>query len=213
MKKILCMVLCLCLSVPALAAAERTVVTALASEVNPEALSAVAVDARILEYDADGNTLTVELIVPERYDPEEIGALRVGDAIYTQGQEVEIRTITENSGYLVLNEGDYEFSEGSVWLYEGIDMTYWIADWHDNTWTLLATVQAPVSDHLLFLDGIDPSSGESLLKPTVHNRQEFLEMLEAEKEEGPGFATNNVTVVFDDTGALALVRRFYVPWQ
>ena len=213
MKKILCMLLCLCLSVPALAAEERTVVTALASEVNPEALSAVAVDARILEYDADGNTLTVELIVPERYDPEEIGSLKVGDAIYTQGQEVEIRTITENSGYLVLNEGDYEFSEGSVWLYEGIDMAYWIADWHDNTWTLLATVQAPVADHLLFLDGIDPSSGESLLKPTVHNRQEFLEMLEAEKEEGPGFATNNVTVVFDDTGALALIRRFYVPWQ
>ena len=106
MKKILCIILCLCLSVPALAAAERMVVTALASEVNPDALTAVAVDARITGYDADGNTLTVELIVPERYDPEEIGALKVGDAIYTQGQEVEIRTITENSGYLVLNEGD-----------------------------------------------------------------------------------------------------------
>ena len=213
MKKILCAMLCLCLFIPALAAAERTVVTALAAEVNPEALVSVSADARITEYNAEDNTLTVELIVPERYHPEDILNLKVGDAIYTQGQEVEIRTIGENSGYIVLNEGDSEFSEGSVWLFEGIDMNYWIADGQDSSWALLATVRVPVTDRLLFLDEIDPSSGETLLYPSVHNAGGFLERLEAEKEEGPGFAANNVLIAFDDTGALALIRRYYVPWQ
>ena len=213
MKKILCMLLCLCLFVPALACAERHVVTALAAELNPDALVSVSADARITDYNAADNMLTVELIVPERYDPEEIRALEVGDAIYTQGQEVEIKTISENNGYIVLNEGDYEFSEGSVWLYEDIDMTYWIAEYDDHTWTLLATVEVPVSDHLLFLDEINPSTGETLLNPSVHSKAEFLDMLKAEKEGSPGFAANNVLVAFDDTGALALVRRFYVPWQ
>ena len=212
MKKILCAILCLCL-LPTLAAAERTVVTALAAELNPETLVSVSVNARIAEYNAADNTLAVELIVPERYDPEEILALEAGDVLYTQGQEVEIRTISEKDGYLVLNEGEYEFSEGSVWLYEGVDMNYWIADYHDNTWVLLGTVRMPVTEHLLFLDDINPSTGETLFQPSVHNGKEFLAMLEAEKEEGPGFAANNVTVIFDDAGALALIRRYYVPWQ
>ena len=213
MKKILCIVLCLFLSVPALAAADRNVVTALAAEVNPEVLISVSVNARITGYSADGNTLTVELLVPERFNPEDILNLKVGDAIYTQGQEIEIKTISEQYGYIVLNEGDYEFSEGSVWLYEGLDMNYWIADFHDNSWLVLDTVRVPVPDRLLFLDEIDPSSGETLLQPAVHSGKEFLEMLEAEKKEGPGFEANNVSVVFDGDGDLALIRRYYVPWQ
>ena len=213
MKKILCAILCLFLSVPALAAAEGNVVTALATELNPKALISVSVNARITGCSADGNTLTVELLVPERFDPEDILNLKAGDAIYTQGQEIEIKTITEKDGYIVLNEGDFEFSEGSVWLYEGLDTNYWIADWHDNSWLVLDTVRVPVPDRLLFLDEIDPSSGETLLQPTVHSGKEFLQMLEAEKKEGPGFETNNVSVVFDGNGDLALIRRYYVPWQ
>ena len=98
MKKILCAILCLFLSVPALAAAEGNVVTALATELNPEALISVSVNARITGCSADGNTLTVELLVPERFDPEDILNLKAGDAIYTQGQEIEIKTITEKDG-------------------------------------------------------------------------------------------------------------------
>ena len=31
--------------------------------------------------------------------------------------------------------------------------------------------------------------------------------------DDPGFAIRNVEVVFDEQGELALIRRFYVPWQ
>jgi hypothetical protein len=83
----------------------------------------------------------------------------------------------------------------------------------DHTWTTLGILNVPVSGSLLYLDEIDPATGETLGNPTVHNLQQFVAELEGGSEAGPGFDTNNTTVVFDETGALALIRRFYVPWQ
>lgn len=187
------------------ASAERTVVTALAAEVNPDHLVSVAADAKVLSY-ADGK-FTIAILVPERYDPEEINALKPGDAIYTEGREVEIRAITEQDGYIVLNPD----TEDEVRLFESVDMNYWIMDVNDNTWLELATVTVPASGHLLFLDGINPETGEALLHPAVHNRENLLTLMNA--ADDPGFAIRNVEVVFDEQGELALIRRFYVPWQ
>jgi len=55
------------------ASAERTVVTALASETNPDNLVSVAFDAKINACD-DG-VFNITILVPERYDPEEIWAI------------------------------------------------------------------------------------------------------------------------------------------
>ena len=110
------------------ASAERPVVTALASEINPENLVSVAFDAKINAC-ADG-VFNITILVPERYDPDEIKALKVGDGIFTEGREIEIRSITDRDGYIVLNAD----TEDEVYLYESIDMNYWIADDNDNTW-------------------------------------------------------------------------------
>lgn len=187
------------------AAAERTVVTALAAEVNPDNLVSVAADAKVLSC-ADGQ-FTITILVPERYDPEEINALKVGDAIWTEGREVEIRSITERDGYIVLNAD----TDDDVWLFESVDLNYWIMDVNDNTWLEFATVTVPASGHLLFLDGINPSTGESLLHPTVYNEEDFMTLMNS--ADDPGFDIRNVEVVFDENGELALIRRFYVPWQ
>ena len=188
-------------------AEEHTVVTALAAEVNPDHLVSVAADAMITGYDPDSNLVSVTILVPERYDPEEINALRVGDAIYTQGREVDIRTISEVDGYIVLNEG----AEDDVYLFESVDLNYWIMDVNDNTWTEFARVTVPVADSFLLLDEIDPATGEGLLNPTVHNKADFLRIMN--NPDDPGFDIRNVKAVFDENGNLALIRRFYVPWQ
>ena len=70
-----------------------------------------------------------------------------------------------------------------------------------------------VKEGILFLDEIDPLTGEILIYPTVHNRTEFLSMLETEKSNGSGFDIRNVRIVFDENGEVALITRFYVPWQ
>ena len=189
-------------------------ITAVASEIDPEHLASVIINVRITDYSSDENALTVELLVPETYDREEVLSLTVGDAIYTQGQEVVIQTLSEQYGYLVINEGEYEFSDDSIWLYEQEDGNFAIDDWGDNSWMTLAELKVPAQNTLLFLDGINPSSGESLSIPTVHNAADFLAMLKTETEEGgPGFAVNNAVAVFDDAGQLAMIQRYYVPWQ
>ena len=187
--------------------AERTVVTSMASEVNPNHLISVAVDAKISGYDPIHHTVGVTILIPERYRPDEILSLKVGDGIYTQGREITIRSISEDEGYLVLNAGQ----EDEVYLFESVDLNYWIMDVNDNTWVELATVNVPMSDRLLFLDEINPVTGEGLLYSTVHNQAEFLAQMKV--ADDPGFDRRNVKAVFDETGELALIRRIYVPWQ
>ena len=160
------------------ASAERTVVTALASEINPDNLVSVAFDAKINACD-DG-VFNITILVPERYDPEEIKALKVGDGIFTEGREIEIRSITDRDGYIVLNAD----TEDEVYLYESIDMNYWIADDNDNTWVEFPSITVRASDHFIFLDGINPSTGESLLHPTVYNMAGFLERMNSTDDSG-----------------------------
>lgn len=208
MKKLIIILFCL-LILTVSAQAERTVATAIATEVNPEALLSIAVDAKIMDYDPADNTLSVELLIPERFDPKDIVNLKTGDGIYTQGREVDIHSVSENNGYIVLNENE----EDEIWLYESIDMCYWIANDDDHTWNVISGLQVPISEHLLFLDEIDPLTGEVLSYPAVHNKADFLTMLETEKTDGSGFDIRNVRIVFDENGEVALITRFYVPWQ
>ena len=183
----------------------HNVATALAAEVNPDALALVAFDAKITV--CDGNMATITILVPERYDPEEIKGLGVGDGIYTEGREVEIRDITEADGYIVFNKD----TEDEVFLFEAGDFSYWIADDNDNRWLELATVTVPVAEKCIFLDGINPKTGETLIHPTVYNLEGFLELMKS--ADDPGFDIRNVEAVIDEDGRLAVIRRFYVPWQ
>ena len=213
MKKLLCMILVFCLLAPAMAFAERTVVTALAVAVNPDNLVSVAVDARITDYNQADNTLTIELLVPELFDFYEIENLNAGDAIYTQGREIEIREIGEDGEYIVLNPGQDGDGDDTVWLCQYLDQHYTVMNQDDAAWNVLATVTVPVPEHLLFLDEIEEVTLMPLYVPAVHNGSGFLAAMEAEKENGPGFAANNTMVVFDENGDLVMIRRYYVPWQ
>ncbi len=195
----------------AVSAASADTITAMATEPYMEVYAKYACCARIHDYDSETNMLEVELIIPEIFARDDVKGLQPGDAIYTGGQEVPIQTITEEYGYIILNKGDYEFSEGSVWLMEDPDGNYRPVAYEDYIWLEMARIEVPVTERLLFLDRIDPSSGEILSVPTVHDADEFLGM--QKDADDPGFKANNVYVVFDENGNLAVIERFYVPWQ
>ena len=209
MRKLLCMVLCLCLLIPAMALAERKVVTALATKINPDDLSNTFVDARIKSYNKEENTITLEIIVPEFYDADEIKSLQIGDAIYTQGHEVTVNAINEYDCFIAVVQDDDEV----ITIATDGETVYPIQDGDDFSWITLTTVTVPVPPHLIFLDGIDPATGEDLSLPTVHSAEEFIAMLEGKDKSDPGFDLNNVEIVFDSDVQPVIIRRHYVLWQ
>ena len=186
-------------------------ITAMATELDPDHIELSSCYARLHSYKPDTNRIDVELITPEVFRKDEVESLKVGDSIYTGGREVFIFSITEEFGYLVLNEGEYEFSEGSVWLTEDEDGNYRPVIYDDSVWTVVARIELPVTDRLLFLDMIDPKTGEPVKKPTVHSAAEFTQYFS--KDGDPGFAANNTLIAFDQEGSIAVIERYYVPWQ
>ena len=209
MRKLLCMVLCLCLLIPAMALAERKVVTALATKINPDDLSNTLVDARIKSYNKEDNTITLEIIVPEFYDADEIKSLQIGDAIYTQGHEVTVNAINEYDCFIAVVQDDDEV----ITIATDGETVYPIQDGDDFSWITLTTVTVPVPPHLIFLDGIDPATGEDLPLPTVHSAEEFIAILEGKNKSDPGFDLNNTEIVFDSDVQPVIIRRNYVVWQ
>ncbi len=196
--------------------ASADVITAMAIEVNPEHLEKTASYARILGYNPYSNTLTVELIAPEVFNRDDVVFLQEGDGIYTGGQVVDIQTITEYPWGCVINEGNYEYAEGSVYLYRDYNANYRPMNiFDDYTWLSLDIIECPIPDSMLFLDysrgygwqntlPIVRTAGElkdALLKETVHDV--FL----------VGVSRNNVYVVFDEEGKLFSIQRFYIPYQ
>jgi hypothetical protein len=216
-------VMMLCL-VPVLvcSAASAETITALATPVNPEHLEKTASYARILDYNDERNTLTVELIVPEVFAEEDVLELEVGDAIYTGGEEVPIRTIDwyEDYGYLVLNAGAYEHAPGSVYLHMDRWGNYMPDRYGHPTYNTIAVLECPVTETLLFLDYTSAETGDALKLPIVRTATELAETIQSIEESRltkadymVGLDIDNVYVVFDGDGQLAVVQRIFVSWQ
>ena len=187
--------------------ASADVITAMAIEINPEHLEKTSSYARILGYNADSNTLTVELIVPEVFDYHDIEALQPGDSIYTDGHEVLIQTIEVNDwGTYTINHED---KWGNVFLLKDLNGDYRTGCDDDYVWRTAAVIECPVKDSLLFLDYINEGDGGMVELPFVRTLEEFLDRLENSPYK---FAANNVYVVFDGEGNLVTIHRYYVPW-
>ena len=207
MKKVLCLVLCLCLLVPALACAARKVITAMAYEFNSGVPRSADVYARIQGYDASSNTLTMDIYVPERFRRDEVQSLRPGDAIYTQGREIQIKSVTLEADSVTLN--------GDLWLWEDTGSSSYTI-WDDSnfgcTVNYMGRISVPVTKYLSFVDYTEPDTGIMLMQPLYYNASQFLSMLDREKRTGvgPGFAADNITATFDEAGKLIMLSRYYV---
>ena len=210
MKKAFVLLLALCVLT---ASASAETVTAMATEPYMETYASYACYARLREYDAGTNTLAAELIIPEIFRGDDVEGLAPGDGIFTGGREVPVLSVSREDGTVVLN-GDAGDAEETVRLERDARGSYRTVVGNDFRWTEMARVELPVTDRLLFLDRIDPATGESLDKPSVHGAEEFLLRKAGEEDgslPGPGFDKNNVLIVFDGDGRLAVVVRYAAP--
>ena len=70
------------------ATAYADTVTRLAVDIDPEHLESRAVYVRITAYHEETDTVSIEIIAPERFDANDIDNLSVGDSIITNDKEI-----------------------------------------------------------------------------------------------------------------------------
>ena len=209
-KRAVALVLLLSLLLSATASADM--LTAMAMEFNPERLEKTSCNARIVGYNEAQNTLTVQLTAPEIFPTQELYELSVGDSIYTGGQEILIESISYDDNWC----GVIGFNDWEIFFFEEQDGCYRMVDEDCYLWNVVAVIECPVKDDLLLLDYVNDNTGDMLDLPIVLTAQELTDKMLAEQASDRyhiGFAADNVSVVFDGEGDLAVIRRFYVPWQ
>ncbi len=211
MKKLILIVLSLLLLT---ATASADTVTGLAINIDPEHLESCAVYVRVTAYHEETDTVSIEIIVPEKFDANDIDNLSVGDSIFTNGKEVSIESITEEYsnyyGALIILNKDTD----PVWLYEDDQQNYrTIKNNDDYVWLSLAALEMPLPDNILFLDGVNPEDGGILDLPIVKNKDDLIKVFSEDEENlDSGLDINNAYAVFNETGELTVIIRYYVPW-
>ena len=191
------------------AAASADVIKPMPSAVDPWSVAGQAVYVRLQDIDWRAETVTVALCDVETFDREAIQAMKVGDVIVSEGREIEVRAIWEDAPVIIVNEDDEALA-----LWENDDGDYESAYGYTDmrVWTVVGERTFELSDDLVFLDGINPSTGEMLTLPTANTLRKLRRIMEGE-EYDPGFSVQNAYMVFDDEQEAVVLARFYVPWQ
>lgn len=83
-------------------------------------------------------------------------------------------------------------------------------DTDDPKWETLAMLTLKLTEDTVFLEDVNPESGEILDQPTSHTAAEFREILAGGTED---YSLANMLVTFDEQGNLTQVERIYTPWQ
>ena len=123
-----------------------------------------------------------------------------------------IESITEGyhaGGLIILNE-----DTDPVWLTEDDQQLYRTIQSNDDyVWLSVATLEMPLPDNILFLDGVNPEDGGILDLPIVKNKDGLINVFSEDEEYFySSLALNNVYAVFNEAGELSVIERYYVPW-
>ena len=161
--------------------------------------------ANLSGYDPESKTVTAVLREPIALDPEMVAELKEGDTLKLGETEETIETLEKDEYDEIIINDDITLREA-----DGVFHAYmYDAQYMEN----IAEITVEIPDTMVFLDGIDPESGEPLEEPAVHTAEEFIAIISADGNEDPGFDLDNTNITFDENGTLAEAERFYTPWQ
>lgn len=203
-KKLLLPVLLMAL-LPAVACA-RTI-SPMPAKIHPDAVANQSVYVRLRDIDWRAETVTVALCEPEVFARADILSLQAGDILLSGSGEIQAASIREEPPAIRLGD-----DEDALLLLENADGDYESMRFGRAIWTEVGERTFELSDDLVFLDGIDPSTGEALTLPTAGTLRALQSILTS-TEYDPGFAADNAYIVFDDEQEAVVLARFYVPWQ
>ena len=166
---------------------------------------------RMVKTDVDykgGDTMTLTLYEPERFDAGAIRAAKAGDAIFTDGEEVAIESVTEDGPDILFNAGT---ASEMLFCDAGYDEFEHVMEDDAVPYLLLGTMECEILEYYPVLDWIDPITGEPQDDPAVYRGDKLKELLG--NPEAVGFNCKNVDIVYDRNNQIALMQRYYSPAQ
>ena len=160
-----------------------------------------------IEYKEKG-MMTLTLFVPERFDADAIKAVKAGDVIVTDGEEVTVTSVDADGPDLIFNKGtDTEmlFCDNGRNEYEHVMENDFVP------WINIGSMDHEILEYFPILDMIDPKTGDVLDEYAVYRGDKLEELLQ--DPDAVGFNCKNVDVVYDGNNQIVLIRREFSPAQ
>lgn len=161
--------------------------------------------ASITGFDAVAKTIDVTLYTPVVLADWNDATLKEGDTVTIGAEQVEVVSIRREENETVLNDEYYIIKN---------DNGEYNAYFYDSP--ILETVRSmtvPIGDQVVFIEGIEPLSGEPLEEKATKTAEDLFAALEAANNDGVRFDSENILITFDENGEVTEVERDYAPWQ
>ncbi len=193
----------------ALALALALVCTASAETIKPlpTTIDINHLEGRMVKTDIDykeGNIMTLTLFENERFDADTIKALKVGDVIATNGEEIAIESIEADGPDIIFNKGTQNemlFCDAGNNAFEHVMEDDFVP------WIRLGAMDVEILEYYPILDAIDPLTGDMLDEYAIYRGDKLKELLQ--NPDAVGFNCKNVDIVYDHHNQPELIRREY----
>ncbi len=154
------------------------------------------------EYDPENGTVRAVVVAPVSLDPDTMETLQPGDTLPIGEEPVVVDTVEKADDYVQVN--------GNIILaYAGNEVHAYVDD--RAVMRTVADLRLSIPEDLVFVDDIDPATGDLVDDPAEQTAADFIALL---AEGGsPDFASENVYVTYDENGDMVQVERVYTEWQ
>lgn len=165
-------------------------------------LAGKTVLANLTGYDSAARTVHADIRQTIYLDSDTVKNLKVGDVLSIGEENYNIESIESDEYGITVNDEINLFPEKDHYYAALYDMTFTES---------VAQLILEVPDSLIFMDEIDPETGDILEERVKRTAEDFITLISSGAY--PDFASANVNITFGTDGQLEKVERFYTPWQ
>ena len=200
MKKLICFMMTLVLLLAAACATSAETIHA-----KPVTIDINRLEGRMVKTDIDykeGDMMTLTLYENERFDAAAIRAVKAGDVIVTDGEEITIESVEADGPDIIFNKGT---ENEMLFCDAGNDEFEHVMESDYVPWIKLGSMEMEILEYYPILDAIDPITGDLLEEYALYRGDKLKELLR--NPDAVGFNCKNVDVVYDRNNQPVLMRR------
>lgn len=200
MKKLICLMIALALPLALICTASAETIQA-----KPVTIDINRLEGRMVKTDIDykeGNIMILTLYENERFDAGAIRAVKVGDVIVTDGDEITVDSVEAEGPDIIFNRGT---ENEMLFCDAGNDEFEHVMESDYVPWIKLGSMEMEILEYYPILDAIDPITGDLLEEYALYRGDRLKELLQ--NPDAVGFNCKNVDVVYDRNNQPVMMRR------